>query len=65
VSPYARALVHVGLGERELAFDQLEKAYEDRSWLTPPLKVDPALEALRQEPRFEALLRRLGLSGAD
>jgi TolB-like protein len=65
VSPYARALVHVGLGEREEALDQLEQAYEDRSWFTTLLKVDPAFDLLREEPRFEALLKRVGLSGTS
>jgi tetratricopeptide (TPR) repeat protein len=56
------ALVHVGLDERDEALDWLEKAYEERDiWLTW-LKQDPTFEGLRSEPRFIALIKKVGVA---
>ncbi len=59
VSPYYRAEIHAGLGEREEALACLGKAYEERANLLVFLKVEPRLDPLRGEPRFQALLRRM------
>lgn len=59
VPAYFFAVVEAGLGEREQAFDWLEKAYEERSSVLAYLQVDPRLDSLREDPRFEALVRRL------
>jgi serine/threonine protein kinase/tetratricopeptide (TPR) repeat protein len=61
VSPFDTALIYTGLGEKELAFQWLEKAFEDRSWGMVLLKVDPRFDRLRPDPRFGGLLRRMGL----
>jgi TolB-like protein/Flp pilus assembly protein TadD len=59
VPPYQMALIHVALGEKDQAFALLEKAYEDRfPWLIH-LKVEPRLDPLRSDPRFEDLVRRV------
>jgi TolB-like protein/Tfp pilus assembly protein PilF len=56
------ALVHTGLGERDEALDWLEKAYEERDiWLTW-LKQDPTFDSLRSEPRFTALIKKIGVA---
>ena len=60
-SPFLVALVYVGLEDRDRAFEWLEKALEARSWELPMLKVDPIFDTLRSDPRFPALLDRLGL----
>jgi serine/threonine-protein kinase len=61
VSPYDIAIIYAGLGEKELALDWLERAYEERTvWLTF-LKVEPAFNPLRDDPRFTDLLRHVGL----
>ncbi len=61
VSPYDLATIYAGLGEKEQALAQLEKAYEDRSgWLALWLKVDPKFDGLRADERFRDLLRRVG-----
>ena len=53
------ALIHVGLGEKDQAFNWLEKAVQERSpWLTH-LRVDPRFDPLRSDPRFTALLGRI------
>jgi hypothetical protein len=59
VPAYAMVDIYTGLGEKEEAFTWLEKAYEQHcSWLVW-LKVDPELDPLRSDPRFQHLLRRM------
>jgi TolB-like protein/Flp pilus assembly protein TadD len=62
ISPYHIAVIHAGLGEKERAFDWLEKLYEERSDWLAWLKVSPELTCLRSEQRYECLLRRIGLA---
>ncbi len=59
-SPYGIAVVYAGLGEKDQAFAWLEKAYKDRDETLTGLKVDPKLDSLRSDPRFQHLLRRAG-----
>jgi TolB-like protein/DNA-binding winged helix-turn-helix (wHTH) protein/Tfp pilus assembly protein PilF len=61
VSPYAVALVDAGLGDRDQALAWLDKAYEERSDYMPYLGLEPMLDPLRSDPRFGALVRRVGL----
>ncbi len=62
VSGYDFALVYVGLGEKELALASLERAFQEHSTWMVHLKVDPRLDLLRGEARFQHLMRRVGLS---
>jgi len=55
------ARVYAGLGDKEQAFAWLEKAYEERSTGLYLLNVDPTWDGLRSDPRFNDLLRRIGL----
>ncbi|HET8669863.1 MAG TPA: tetratricopeptide repeat protein [Candidatus Saccharimonadales bacterium] len=56
---YDIALIYVGLGEKDLAFDWLERAFEERSpWLIH-LNVDPRFDSVRADPRFRDLVDRL------
>ena len=61
VSGYHFALVYVGLGDKSEALRWLHKAFQDRSSWMLHLKVDPRLDPLRSEPRFQDLLREVGL----
>jgi tetratricopeptide (TPR) repeat protein len=61
VSPYDIAMVHVGLQENDEALAWLQKAFEQRSPWLGYLNVEPQLDPLRSDQRFQALLRRLGL----
>jgi tetratricopeptide (TPR) repeat protein len=61
VSPFYVALIFTGLHENEKALDWLDKAYQDRSNPLIFLKVDPELDPLRSDPRFQNLQRRIGL----
>lgn len=61
VTPYGVALVYAGLGDTASAFDWLDRAVADRSnWLVW-LKLDPRFANLHGNPRFDALLARIGL----
>jgi Flp pilus assembly protein TadD len=59
VQPYLFAIVHIGLGEKERALDLLEQALAERSDELFFANVDPALDPLRSEPRFRAILKTL------
>jgi len=61
VSPIFIAMDYAMIGEKELAFVWLEKAYEERSSWLPEIGVDPVWDNLRDDPRFQDLLRRVGL----
>jgi len=61
VPSYQVALVHAGLGDKDKAFESLEKAFEERSTLLTYLNMDPRWDSLRGDPRFRAMLRRLNL----
>ena len=56
------ALIHLGLGEKEIALQWLEKACDNRELSLSVLKVHPAYDDLRGEPRFQAILRQIGLA---
>jgi eukaryotic-like serine/threonine-protein kinase len=62
VSPVAQAGLYVTLGETDAAFDWLEKAYQDRRGWLAYLKIEPVLDDLRADPRFNALLERMRLA---
>jgi TolB-like protein/Tfp pilus assembly protein PilF len=62
VSKSCFGLVHLGLGEQDRALDFLEQGFERRDLSLVVLNVHPAYDALRDEPRFKSLVRRIGLS---
>jgi TolB-like protein/DNA-binding winged helix-turn-helix (wHTH) protein/Tfp pilus assembly protein PilF len=53
---------YVGMGNKDEAFAWFEKAYADHSNALTSLKVNPAYDALRSDPRFQDLMRRVGLA---
>ena len=63
VSPVALARIHVGLGENERALAELERAYEEGAYRILELGVEDRWDPIRQEARFQELLRRVGLQG--
>lgn len=60
LSPVFLSLVYVGLGEKDQALAWAEKAYQEHAPLLTRLKMDPIVDGLRQDPRFQDLLRRIG-----
>jgi serine/threonine protein kinase/Tfp pilus assembly protein PilF len=62
VSSLHKALIYAGLGEKDQAFEYLYKAYDEReSWMVS-LKVAPYMDTLRSDPRYEALIKKMGFS---
>ena len=55
------AYAYVALGEKQQAMTWLEKAYKERQTFVGSLKIVPALDPLRSEPRFISLIHQLGL----
>ncbi|MFN2530691.1 MAG: protein kinase [Pyrinomonadaceae bacterium] len=61
VSEYHIAVIYAGLGQKDEAFNWLEKAYAERSEWMVNLSVDQRFDDLHSDPRFKALVRRVGL----
>jgi tetratricopeptide (TPR) repeat protein len=62
VSPYMIAAIYAGLGNKDRAFEFLEKAYQERSSDLPYfIKADLRIDNLRSDPRFQDLMRHVGL----
>jgi len=61
VSHLALAMIHAGLGDNERALAELDSAYVERAWAMFTLRVDPAFDGLRADPRFSRLLKKVGL----
>jgi Flp pilus assembly protein TadD len=60
---YNMALVYSALGDRNRAFDWLDRAIEARSWMLIYTKVDPRMDGLRSDKRFNKVLKHVGLEG--
>ncbi len=59
VPPFLFTILYEALGDQQRAIESLEEAFEDRSWFLRMLKVEPVLDPLRSDPRFQDLLRRM------
>lgn len=62
IPPSLIASIYGALGEKDIAFDLLEQAFRERDSTLVYLKIDPMFDPLRDDPRFAALLTRIGLS---
>jgi tetratricopeptide (TPR) repeat protein len=62
VTPWAQALIVVGLGQTDGAFEWLNKMYEERSMFVTFLKMEPLYDQLRSDPRFTELLKKVGFN---
>ncbi len=62
VSPFQPAVVCIGLREYDRAFEFLEKTLEERGAPLAWLRADPTHDPLRDDPRFTALLEKVGLA---
>ncbi len=61
IGRYEIALVYAGLKENDTAFEWLEKAFQARDKGLTYLKIDPCLDPLRSDPRFQDLIKRVGI----
>jgi hypothetical protein len=63
IPPYVIATIYAGLGDKDKAFEFLDKAYRERSLnLSWHINADLRIDNLRSDPRFRVLLRRMGLT---
>ncbi|HEV2112729.1 MAG TPA: tetratricopeptide repeat protein, partial [Terriglobales bacterium] len=63
VSNFDIALIHTGLGEKDRAFESLDKAYDERSFSVGfAAKMDPRFDPLRPDPRWNKMLQKMGLN---
>jgi tetratricopeptide (TPR) repeat protein len=61
VPSYFVGLIHLGLGNTDVAIDWLNRACEERSHWVIFLGTDPAFDGIRENPRFKRLLKEIGL----
>jgi serine/threonine protein kinase/Tfp pilus assembly protein PilF len=61
IAPAYMAIPCIGLGQKDQAFDWLEKAYDDRSDWMVLLQTDPVFDPIRSDPRFRNLLHKVGV----
>jgi hypothetical protein len=60
VSPFAIASHYAAAGQVDLAFEWLEKAYQERVPFLLHVRFDPDFKSMRSDPRFADLVRRIG-----
>lgn len=61
VPAYGFAFAYAAIGDKDQAFQWLERSLQDRAWEITYVKVDPAMDSLRSDPRFNDLVKRIGL----
>ena len=61
IPPHSFAYIYAGLGDKERAFEWLEKGYTERDDTLTRLKTEPLFDSLRSDPRYPDLMRRVGL----
>ena len=65
VPALSRALAHIGLGQSNEAFAELDRAFTERSSWLLSLNVEPLFDPIRQDPRFQELVDRVGLPSRE
>ena len=60
VSPFDIALIYTALGQKDAAFEWLQKAVNERSTFLVYSKWEPRLDPLRSDPRFGQILKKIG-----
>jgi len=58
---YIGAILNAQIGNKDEAFEYLEKSYQRREWGMNSLLIEPHLDSLRNDPRFDELVKRVGL----
>lgn len=61
VSPTGIVIVCFALGKNDQGFEWLDEAYENGDWWLSWLKISPLYDSVRSDPRFKALLKKVGL----
>jgi eukaryotic-like serine/threonine-protein kinase len=65
ISHYSLAVIYAGLRDNQAALAELEEAYKERAWTLFMLKLEPAFDGLRNEPRFAQLAKNMGLNQGE
>jgi TolB-like protein/tetratricopeptide (TPR) repeat protein len=61
IDPVLIAYIYIALGDKDEAFAWMDKAYQERSGLFVWLQIEPKFDPIRSDPRFDELVRRMGL----
>jgi serine/threonine-protein kinase len=61
ISPFDTALIYFALGRIDEGFERLAKSFQDRCYDLVTIKVDPRFDSVQKDPRFAALVRKIGL----
>jgi serine/threonine-protein kinase len=61
VSPYDMATLYAGLKDKDRAFQYLEQAVSERAYLLLYIQVDPVMDSLRSDERFQVILKKMNL----
>ena len=59
VMNYWVAVTYAALGDKDAAFAELQKAYQNHDWFLQRIKVDPFMDPLRDDPRFDQMVEKL------
>jgi len=59
ISSYWFAIAYAAYGDKDAAFAELEKAFQSHDWFLQRIRVDPFMDPLRDDPRFDAMVKRL------
>jgi hypothetical protein len=59
VPNYNLAVIHIALNEEDIAMRYMQQAYENRDWALLVLAVEPRLDPLRRDPRFQEISAKL------
>jgi TolB-like protein len=59
VMNYWFAMSYAALGDKDAAFAELERAYRNHDWFLQRIKVDPFADPLRDDPRFDEMVKKL------
>src|SRR5205809_5775094 len=59
ISPYNFAIIYTGLGDKDRAFEYLNKAYDEDVYVMNQFPGRPMFDSLRSDPRYKDLLRRM------
>jgi DNA-binding winged helix-turn-helix (wHTH) protein/TolB-like protein/Tfp pilus assembly protein PilF len=62
ISPFNFAIIYLGLGDKDRAFEYLDKAYKEHPQTLVHLKSQPMFDSLRSDPRYTELLRKMNLA---
>jgi len=62
IRPYYLACVYAALGDKDKAFAQLGQSLDEKDCYAPRARIDPALDPLRDDPRFAAMMKRMNMS---